>query len=58
MESRGAHTELTASRPYIIKKEKICILIDVEIPAEKNIMQKEAENQLKYKILCIDIQRM
>jgi len=28
------------------------------IPAERKVVQKEAENKLKYKSLCIEIQRM
>ena len=28
------------------------------IPADRNVVQKEAENRLKYKSLCIEIQRM
>jgi hypothetical protein len=48
-----------ASRPDIKKKkkkEKTCTLIDVAIPAHRNVMQKEAEKKLKYKSLCIEIQ--
>ena len=30
----------------------------MEIPAERNVVQKEAEKNLKYKSLCIEIQRM
>jgi hypothetical protein len=30
----------------------------VAIPADRNIVQKEAEKKLKYKSLCIEIQRM
>jgi len=30
----------------------------VAIPADRNVVQKEAENKLKYKRLCIEIQRM
>jgi hypothetical protein len=33
-------------------------LIDVAIPADRNVVQKEAEKKLKYKSLCIEIQRM
>jgi hypothetical protein len=33
-------------------------LIDVAIPSDKNVIQKEAEKKLKYKNLSIDIQRM
>jgi len=35
----------------------IIIIIDVAIPAERNV-QKDAENELKYKSLCIETQRM
>ena len=53
--------EVTAKRPDIIiknKKEKTCTLIDVAIPADRNVVQKEAERKLIYKSLCIEIQRM
>jgi len=30
----------------------------VAIPADRNVVQKEAENKLKYRSLCIEIQRM
>jgi hypothetical protein len=30
----------------------------VAIPADRNVVQKEAEKKLKYKRLCIEIQRM
>ena len=46
--------EVTANRPDIIiknKKEKTCALIDVAIPADRNVVQKEAEKKLKYKSL-------
>ena len=54
-------SEVTANRPYIIiknKKEKTCTLIGVAIPTDRNVVQKEAEKKLKYKRLCIEIQRM
>jgi hypothetical protein len=50
-----------ANRPDIIiknKKDKTCVLIDVAIPSDKNVIQKEAENKLKDKNLSIEIQRM
>jgi hypothetical protein len=50
-----------ANRPDIIiknKKDKTCLLIDVAIPSDKNVIQKEAENKLKCKNLSIEIQRM
>ena len=61
--NQAVHTdrEVTANRPDIIiknNKEKTCTLIDVAIPADRNVVQKEAENKLKYKSLCIEIQRM
>jgi hypothetical protein len=43
--------EVLANRPDIIiknKKDKICLLIDVPIPSDKNVTQKEAEKKLKY----------
>jgi hypothetical protein len=36
------------NRPDIIvknKKDKTCLLIDVAIPSDKNVIQKEAENK-------------
>jgi hypothetical protein len=61
--NQAVHTdrEVTANRPDIIiknKKEKTRTLIDVAIPADRNVVQKEAENKLKYKSLCIEMQRM
>jgi len=53
--------EVTANRPDIIiknKKEKTCPLIDVAMPADRNVVQKEAEKKLIYKSLCTEIQRM
>jgi hypothetical protein len=49
------------NRPDIIIKnikEKTCTLIDVAIRADRNVMQKEAGKKLKYKSLCIEIQRI
>ena len=61
--NQAVHTdrEVTANRPDIIiknKKEKTCTLIDVAIPADRNVVKKEAEKKLKYMSLCIEIQRM
>jgi hypothetical protein len=55
--NQGVHTDrdVTANRPDIIitkEKEKTCVMIDVAIPVDRNVMQKE----LKYKSLCIEIQ--
>ena len=56
----GLHTdrEVTANRPDIIIKNikvKTCTLIDVAIPADRNVVRKEAEKKLKYKSLGIEI---
>jgi hypothetical protein len=41
-----------------IMKDKICLLIDVGMPSDRNVIQKESEKKLKYKNLSIEIQRM
>ena len=61
--NQAIHTdrEVTANRPDIIiknRKEKTCTLIDVAIPADRITVQKEAKKKLKYKNLCIEIQRI
>jgi hypothetical protein len=61
--NQGVQTdrEVLANRSYIIiknNKYKICLLIDVAIPSDRNVIQNETENKLKYKILNIEIQRM
>ena len=61
--NQAVHTDrdVTANRPDIIiknKNEKTCALIDVAIPADRNVVQKEAEKKLKYNRLCMEIQRM
>jgi len=33
-------------------------MIDVPIPVDRNVMQKEAEKKLKYKSLCMEMQQM
>jgi len=53
--NQAVHTdrEVTANRPDMIiknktkKKEKTCTPIDVAIPADKNVVQKEAEKKLQ-----------
>jgi hypothetical protein len=39
-------------------KDKICLLIDVAVLSDKNVIQKESENKLKYKNFSIEIQGM
>ena len=53
--------KITANKPDIILKDeanKTCLIIDVAIPSDYNVTQKEAEKYLKYKDLQIEIQRM
>jgi len=61
--NQAVHTdrEVTTNRPDMIiknKKEETCTLIDVAIPADRNVMQKEVEKKLKHKSLGIEIQQM
>jgi len=39
-------------------EKETCMLIDVAIPGNRNVIKKEAEKILKYKDLTIEIQRM
>jgi hypothetical protein len=60
-QSVNTDREVTDNRPHkIIKREreKMRTLQDVAVPVDRNVTQKEAEKKLKYKILCIVIQRM
>jgi hypothetical protein len=53
--------EVLANRPDIIiknKKDKIFLLIDVAIPWDRNVIQKESEKKLKYNNLSVEIQQM
>jgi hypothetical protein len=46
-------TAVLANRTDIIiknKTERICALIDVSVPSDRNLTHKEAEKKLKYKI--------
>ena len=46
-------TEVMANRPDIIiknRKEKMCILINVAITADRNVIQKEAQKKVKYRV--------
>jgi hypothetical protein len=62
VQSGGTHRHRSYSRrdDTVIKNRKgeTFTLIDVAIPADRNVVQKEAEKKLKYKSLCIEIQRM
>ena len=61
MWNQTVHTdrEVSAHRSDMIiknKKEKTCTLINVAKPADRNVVQKEAEKTLKCKSLGIEIQ--
>jgi hypothetical protein len=61
--NQAVHTdrEVTANTQKIIiknTKQKTRTSIDVAIPADRNVVQKEAENKLKYNSLGREIQRM
>ena len=54
-------TAIPNNKPDIIIRDNekgICVLIDVTIPGDRNVIKKEAEKILKYKDLTIEIQRM
>jgi hypothetical protein len=56
LSNQGVQTdrEVLANRPDLIiknMKDKICLLIDVAIPSDRNVIQKESEKKLKYKNL-------
>jgi hypothetical protein len=49
------------NKPDIIirdNEKRTCMLIDIAISGERNVIKKEAEKILKYKDLTIEIQRM
>jgi hypothetical protein len=51
-------TEVLANKPDITVKNRyrICLVIDVAILSDRNVIQREAEKKLKYKNLSIEIQ--
>jgi hypothetical protein len=61
--NQQVHTDRTIpnSKPDIIIRDNekgTCMLIDVAIPGDRNVIKKEAEKILKYEELIIEIQRM
>ena len=52
---------ILANRPDLIilnKNEQNCLIVDVVIPDDVNVLKKVTEKRLKYKDLQIDISRM
>jgi len=50
-----------SNKPDIIIRDNekgTCMLIDVAISGDRNVIKQEAENSRKYKDLTIEIQRM
>ncbi|KAI5731935.1 hypothetical protein M8J77_018662 [Diaphorina citri] len=46
-----------ANKPDIVvknMKDKKCVLIDVSVPCDANLISKEAEKKLKYRTLAIE----
>jgi hypothetical protein len=61
MESNGANRKVLANMTDIIsnqKHEKVFFLMDVALPSDGNVIEKETKKKLKYKNLSIKIQRM
>ena len=53
--------KILANRPDLIflnKNEQNCLIVDVAIPDDVNVLKKETEKRLKYKDLQIEISRM
>jgi hypothetical protein len=53
--------EFLVNRPVIINKNKTdesCLLSDVVIPSERNLIQKEVEVKLNYKNLSTEIEQV
>jgi hypothetical protein len=42
----------------VVKKQHVCMLTDISISGERNVVKKEDERILKYKYLIIEIQLM
>jgi hypothetical protein len=60
LRNQAVHTdrEVITNRPHMlikIKKEETCTLIEVAIPADRNVVQKEAKSVLKHKSIGIEI---
>jgi len=51
---------IPSNKPDIIRDNEkgTCMLIDVAIPGDRNVIKKEVEKSLKYKDLTKEIQRM
>ena len=52
---------ILANRPDLIilnKNEQNCLIVDVAVPDDVNVLKKETEKRLKYKDLQIEISRM
>jgi hypothetical protein len=52
---------ISNNKPYIVISDNVkgtCMLIDVAVPGDRNVIQKEFDKILKYKYLTIVTQRM
>ena len=53
--------EVAANRPDILienKKKKACMLVDVAMPADRNITITAVEKEIKHRSSCIEMQRV
>ena len=61
MESESTDRTIPNNKPHIIIRDNekgTCMLIDVAISGDRNVIKKEAEKILKYKDLTTEIQHM
>jgi hypothetical protein len=52
---------ILANRPDVvikIQKDRICLLIDVAMPSDRNVIKTDSKMKLKYKNISVRIQRM
>ena len=57
-QKQAVSTNYFKTKIFKEKMDSKCILVDVAMPAARNVMKKEAEKKLEYRVLCIEIQRM
>jgi len=40
------------------KTDKICLLVDVAVPSDRNVLHRVAEKVLKFESLCTEVEEM
>jgi hypothetical protein len=56
--NQGVQTDREVLATVKNKKDRNCLLIDVALPSDRNVIQKVAEKKLKHKNLSTEMQRM